>query len=395
MDQAKLRAWWWHRQGLDGSLKRKSPAEILERTGWARSVGGVGPYLTLFARGGTGRQAVDDAVTRLEIHELPSARGCTYVLPASEFALGLKVGEGYGSDMRTAEKLGVTIKEIDRLRDAVLKALEKGALEPEEIRSATGNASRSLGEAGKKKGMTTTLPIALGLLQSSGEIRRVPTTGRLDQQRYRYALWKPNPLARFKLTREEACVELARRFFRWIGPAKAAEFQTFAALGVKTGQAAIQPLNLVPLDKGSDLLMLPEDREAFLKFTPPKETQVALVSSIDGLTLLRRDLQGLIEAKDQARKVFAEKSMASLSGLVDLPSHGIFDRGRLIGLWEFDPDTGTIAWTSWVKDRAVTDAVEATQTYVREQLGDARSFSLDSPKSRAPRIAALRKAVAV
>src|SRR4029450_6901115 len=98
---------------------------------------------------------------------------------------------------------------------------------------------------------------------------------------------------------------------------------------------------------------------------------------------------GLVDAKDQARKVFAEKSMAALSGLVDLPSHAILDRGRLIGLWEFDPEAGTIAWTAWVKDRAVADAVEATQSFIRDQVGDARSFSLDSPKSRAPRIAAL------
>src|SRR5215203_3981177 len=38
--ESKLRAWWSHRQGLDGSLHDKSPAEILERCGWARSVGG-------------------------------------------------------------------------------------------------------------------------------------------------------------------------------------------------------------------------------------------------------------------------------------------------------------------------------------------------------------------
>ena len=252
MEQAKLRAWWWHRQGLDGSMRGKSPAEILERTGWARSVAGAGPYLTLFARGDIGRQAVDDAVARLEIHELPSARGCTYVLPSSDFAVGLKAGEGFDTTLRTAEKLGVTVKEVDKLRDAVLKALEKGPLEPEEIRAATGSASRSLGEAGKKKGLTTTLPIALGLLQSSGAIRRIPTTGRLDQQRYRYTLWKPNPLARFSLSREETHVELARRFFRWIGPATAVEFQWFSGLGVKAGQAALQPLNLVPAEKGSD-----------------------------------------------------------------------------------------------------------------------------------------------
>src|SRR5260370_39403290 len=96
MDEAKLRAWWSHRQGLDGTLEAKPAAEVLERTGWARSGGGVGPYLTLFARAGTSREAVDASVAKLEIHELPSARGCTYVLPASDFALGLKEAHSFG-----------------------------------------------------------------------------------------------------------------------------------------------------------------------------------------------------------------------------------------------------------------------------------------------------------
>ena len=79
--------------------------------------------------------------------------------------------------------------------------------------------------------------------------------------------------------------------------------------------------------------------------------------------------------------------------LADLPSHAILDRGRLVGLWEYDTATQSIAWTAFVKkDHALEQAVAHTERYVREQLGDARSFSLDSPKSRAPRVAALRKA---
>ena len=38
----KLRAWWFHRQALDGSLT--GLAEVPSRTGWARSVGGSKPY---------------------------------------------------------------------------------------------------------------------------------------------------------------------------------------------------------------------------------------------------------------------------------------------------------------------------------------------------------------
>src|SRR5512135_18195 len=199
----KLRACWAHRQGLDGRLAGKPVSEVLEQSGWARSVGGAGPYLTLFARSGIGRQAADDALARLEIHELPSARGCTYVVPASDFALALIVGQGFGDEGKTALKLGVKEAEIDKLCAAVLEALARGPLDPEELRAATGGAVRNLGEDGKKKGLTTTLPVALGRLQSAGEIRRIPTNGRIDQQRYRYALWRPNPLSRFKLSTEE------------------------------------------------------------------------------------------------------------------------------------------------------------------------------------------------
>lgn len=80
-----------------------------------------------------------------------------------------------------------------------------------------------------------------------------------------------------------------------------------------------------------------------------------------------------------------------MGGISDLPSHAIVDRGRLIGLWEYDSAASEIVWTAWVKGKAVSDAVRRTEAFIRDQVGDARSFSLDSPKSRAPRIAALRK----
>ena len=113
----------------------------------------------------------------------------------------------------------MTEKEIDKLCDAVVTALEKGPLDPDGLREAAGKAVRNLGPEGKKKGLTTTLPVALEKLQASGDIRRVPTNGRFDQQRYQYALWRPNPLRNFKLSPEEVHTELARKYFAWIGPA--------------------------------------------------------------------------------------------------------------------------------------------------------------------------------
>lgn len=390
----KLRAWWSHKQGLDGRLAGKSAAEVLEETGWARSVGGVNPYLTLFARAGIDRESADQAVARLEIHELPAARGCTYVVPASDFALALQVGQGFGTEaeMRTARKLGVTDEEVQTLGETVLGALEQGPLDPDQLRESAGNHVRSLGAEGKKKGLTTTLPLALGQLQSSGDIRRISVNGRLDQQRYRYAAWQPNPLAASDLSAEEAYTELARRFFRWIGPATVAEFHWFSGLGAKAAKAAVDPLQLQAVSEDGAYLMFPDDYEAFQAYQPARETHYVLVSSIDGIMHLRRNLKGLLAPEDLNRLVFAEKGLTELGGLTDLTSHAILDGGRLVGLWEYDPVSEAIAWTSFIpKNADLQAAVKKTEALVREQLGDARSFSLDSPKSRAPRIAELRK----
>ena len=395
MSTAKIRAWWFHRQGLDGSLRNATPAQVLERAGWARSVGGVGPYLTLFARARTSRQAADEAAARLEIHELPSARGCTYVLPARDFAVGLKVGEdAAAAPMKVAMKLGVTEKEIVKLERAVLDALDgRDAMDPDAIRDATGNASRSLGDEGKKKGVTTTLPLALGRLQAKGEIRRVPVSGRLDQQRYRYARWTPSPLAAFGKSLGDAYIELARLYFGWVGPATLAEFQWFSSLGAKAAKEAVAPLRLQPAPDADDRLLLPDDVDAWQEFDGPTDSCYALVSSLDSIAAARRNLATLVDPKDHARPVLADTAEKPLGGLSDLPSHAILDRGRVIGLWEYDAESSRIVWGTFgvKKTKQLAAAVEETEAFVRDQLGDARSFSLDSPKSRVKRIDALRR----
>ncbi|MDF1502827.1 crosslink repair DNA glycosylase YcaQ family protein [Roseisolibacter sp. H3M3-2] len=395
MDLAKLRAWWWARQGLDGALDGAEPGAVLARSGWARSVGGVGPYLTLFARAGTTRAAADAAVAAREIHELPAARGCTYVVPREDFALALAVGDGWREpELRTAEKLGVTRDEVERLCEAVLGALAgSAALEPDAIRAAVGDRARSLGDAGKKKGLSTTLPLALGQLQARGEIRRVPVNGRLDQQRYAYVRWDDGPRTATRPAPDDAVRELARRFFRWVGPATMAEWRFFSGLGVKAARESVAALDLRPAEPGSDRLLLPEDLAAWRDFAPPGAPAYALVSSLDAITATRREVATLVDDADRARAVLVDDGRTrDLGALSDLPSHAILERGRLAGLWEFDADAGTIAWATLDgrRDAGLEAAVARTERWVRDELGDARSFSLDSPKSRAPRLRAIR-----
>ncbi|RKE20475.1 DNA glycosylase AlkZ-like family protein [Streptomyces sp. TLI_171] len=383
---AKLRAWWAHRQWLDGGRHRgASAAEVLAATGWARSVGGSAPYLGLFARAGLRRAEVDAAVAALEVHELPAARGCTYVLPAEDFALGLAAGAGAPeSEIGSAVRhLDVTRDEIEQLCltvSEVLSATEP--LGPRQVRERAGAAVRSLGEAGRKRGVSTTLPLALGLLQARGLIRRVPVNGRLDQQRYGYVRWD-QPV-------HGEAAELARRYFGWAAPASIRHFRWFSGFTAATAKAALAPLHLEPLP-GTDLLMPPELMQEFQEFTVPTEPAYALVAGIDGLHLLHRDLARLVDVRDAGRPVPASRTGRSFGSEADPQTHLVVDRGRIVGLWEYDPEQRELVHQLFVPmDSALRAAIGSAEEFVREDLGDARGFSLDSPKSRAPKLAALR-----
>ena len=387
-----LRAWNAHRQGMDGRLEGQSAAEILTETGWVRSVGGASPYLALYARGRLARAVIDAAVADAFIHELPAARGCTYVVPAGDYAVALAAGRAFGgvTERRTAEKLGVTRAELDRLSDAVLDALRSGPLDPRALHGVLGDAVRNLGPDGKKRGLTTTLPVALGELQARGRIRRIPADGRLDQQRYSYARWEPGPFDSGEVSDEVAYIEMAQRFFRWAAPAAAADFQWFSALSQKAVRAAIGELGLVPLAPDDPRLLFPEDLESLRSFAVPSEPRYTLVGSLDNISHLRRDGRALLEASDLGR-LDSGTLPGAPGNLADLPHHASLDRGRLVGFWDFDPAAGEIVWASFAPaDDALRAEVARTEAFVRDDLGDARSFSLDSPASRGRRLEALR-----
>ncbi|MDQ6657985.1 MAG: winged helix DNA-binding domain-containing protein [Actinomycetota bacterium] len=388
MDAAKLRGWAWHCQGLDGTLVGCEPAMVLTQAGWARSVGGANPYMTLWSRAGTGRAGTDAAVAALEIHELPSVRGCTYLLPAADFSLGLQLARPAAqANLAVVERLGVRQAEIEQLGHAVVEALSEASepLDPRQLTSALGDRVRNLGEEGRKRGASTTLPTALTQLQAFGQIRRVPLDGRLDRQRYAYCVWEP---AVTGITDGAARVELLRRYFDWTGGATAAQSRWFSSFSLAQTTAAIAELDLT--DVGDGLLVPAEKLPDFQSFELPAEPQYRLLAGTDGLVLLRRNSSELFDAGDAGRLVPGDKTGIGVQP--DLPDHPILDRGRIVGLWQFDPETADIA--AWVfagrPDDALRSEIDRTARWIVDDLGDFRSYSLDSVKARRPRIDALR-----
>lgn len=128
-------------------------------------------------------------------------------------------------------------------------------------------------------------------------------------------------------------------------------------------------------------------------YEAPSEPQYRLVSSLDPIAANRRDVSGLLEPGVADHKLFDAKSAGAGSARSDLLYHAILDRGRLVGFWEYDFDARSIVWMTFRPESdALKSAVAETDAFVRDQVGDARAVSLDSPKSRAPRIQALKNA---
>jgi Winged helix DNA-binding domain len=401
----RLRAWAWHKQGLDGSLAGCTAEQVFARAGWARSVGGANPYLTLFARAGIRREQVDADVLSHRILELPTARGCTYVLGRDDFAWALMLGKDAEEAFRVLGRLGVDRSEMTLLEEQVLHTLAEasGPLDPKQLKEELGDSVRSLGEEGKKKGAATTLPTALGILQSQGRIRRVPVNGRLDQQRYAYELWglPPSPL-----DDDEARTELIRRYLGWTGGATLKQSQWFTGFTVAQSKAALAAVGAVEVPTGvtaaggAPLWMLPDDVGRLAAFEEPAEEQIQLLAGTDSLMLLRRNAADLLaedgpegDGPDGAN--IAQRALGSLALQADLPDHPILDRGRIIGLWQYDPGKERIV--SWVfrnRTPAVDRRIAEVQAWITEDLGDFRAFSLDSPASRQQRIDGLAASAA-
>lgn len=387
----RLRAWAWHKQGLDGSLAGKTSEEVLDHAGWARSVGGANPYLTLFARAGISREQVDRDVKELRIHELPTARACTYVLGQADFAWGLQVGRDAAiAPFKVLARMGVERGEITLLEDEIEHALKESSdpLDPRQLKDQLGDSVRSLGEEGKKKGAATTLPTALGLLQADGRIRRVPINGRLDQQRYAYTSWGLPPS---KIDDDAARRLLLERYLRWTGGATLKQSQWFTAFTVAQTKAALAGVGAVevPTANGDVLWMLPDDVERLADFQEPGDEQIQLLAGTDSLVLHRRNSADMFAEEDKGKKVLD----TTLALQADLPDHPVLDRGRIIGLWQYDPGKERIAaWTFAKPTAAVSKRIAEVEAWIRDELGDFRSFSLDSPASRQLRIDALNEA---
>jgi hypothetical protein len=404
IDLDRARAHWHRRQGLAEPMKGPLE-EIVAATGWPRTLGGADVYLAIRARApGMRRSDLDEAVAQSRLQVIPAVRGCIYLVPRASVPLLLRIADEQSSKRseRDLEKVGVPRTEIAAVGEAVVAALKKGPLSTDGLRRALPpDVVRSLGDQGKKVGISSTLPPALRHLEFEGRIERTQENGRLDNERYAWRLVKKSPFTGAKVPAdpEGRYAALARMFFQHAGPASAKDFASWAGLSQRDARSAIERAPLAPVavdGYADDAFALEEDLRA-LREAAPATSAVSLLSFEDNFVVLHGGPALLIDPKHHSRKtaVWGQTKGTTLGDAKHIAMRTVFDGDRMVGMWEFDPEKEAIVFGLFeppkpAQKRAIEALASDLGAFLRDDVGHAKSFSLDTVDELRKRAAAVK-----
>ena len=390
---ARARAHWHLRAGLAAPLSGE-PDEVIARTGWVRTLGGADVYLATRARvPGLARATLDALVAASRLRVIPAVRGCIYLVPAEHAPLALAVAADAWRKRTDRElpRAGTSWEEVEEVGRAIVQALGKAPATTDGIRRAVpAGAVRSLGDRGKKVGLSSPLPVALRDLELRGVIERTLEGGRLDTERYVWRITSPDAGWSAVHVPDDALgrwAELARIFVGQAGPATTADLAAWAGLSQRDARAAIAHAGCVPVrveHYADEAWILPEDEAALAREAEPS-SRVALLSFEDGYLVAHGGPKWVVDPEHWGVPVVAwGKERASTLGEAAHIQTRTFTVGdEVAGIWEMDPDAGQVLWASFGpvsrEARAAIDRL-ATETarFLADEIGHARSFSLDT-----------------
>lgn len=401
IDLPRARAHWYARQGISGP-PYSDPAEVIAQTGWLRTVGGLDCYLALRSRmPGFRRMHLEQAVGERRVRQVPAVRGCIYVVPASDLPLALRTADLLSRKRIAREngKAGIDPAELIELGEAIIEAVEQGPLTTHQLRKALPEgAIRRLGEAGKKVGISSTLPPAIRQLEFAGRLERLLVDDRCDHEQYVWQRPKvPPALDAEPADLVELAPRLAERFFTFAGPATRDEFANWSGLGKRAALAGIKAAGLVPVQVtgyADEAWVTAADAERLAR-PGGVEPRVALLNFADNFLSLHADPNAFLDPAHAACAVESWGRGRKPVGVHRyLHARTIIDGDRLIGAWDYDPDAGAVfAVTFGPLGSAVHAALDAeveALTAFLAGFGHGRSSSIDSPKAQRKRVANLR-----
>lgn len=410
LSRAEARAVRVAAQGLP--LEAGEPARpgdllaTIERTGFLRTLGGVDVYLAARARvPGLTAARLDEALLRGEVRVVPAVRGCIYLVSArhAPLALALAARLSASRNAREAEKAGIAPGELEELGQAVVEALERGGDDASEAggmttdalrRALPDGAVRSLGDRGKKLGLSSTLPPALRALELDGRIERIPATGRLDTERYLWGPARKSPVEPASVPADSDGLDAAvgEIFFRAAGVATRRDLAAWVGLNQGEAKRVVERLDLVPVaveDLDETAYCHPDHRHLVASPPAPDAAAVSLLPFADGLVDLHGGPAAMVEPAHHGVEVpvWGRGKGSTLGDARHVSLRSVVAGGRIAGFWEYHPDDEVVVTGVFdpppPADRAAfaaaLDAAAAdTGRFLREELGNGRSFSLDT-----------------
>jgi hypothetical protein len=381
---------------------------VIDATGWPRTLGGVEIYLAVRARiPSLRRKDLDAAKEASRVQVIPAVRGCIYVVPRKDVPLMLRVAEDQARPRteRDLQRAGVEQAEVDALARQVHALLKKGPLSTDGIRRALpGGAVRSLGERGKKAGLSSPLPPALRQLEFEGKLERTLEGGRLDTERYLWRVPEKNPFtaARVPTSAAERHAAVARIYFRQAGPATLKDFASWAALSQTEAREAMAGAALVPVrvEGYADEAFIQEEDLKALQGAGPAPDTLTLLPFEDNYTvwhgpapLAAPELHGL------QVKVWGNIKGSTMGDARHMWMRSILVGDQIGGMWEFDPSTGEVVTFTFeglpaARRKALDALADSTAAFIKDELGHARSYSLDTMEAvqeRADQVKRMRR----
>lgn len=394
-------------QGL-GDSRASSPSAAVEATGFVRTLGGADVYVAVRARlPELTRADLDRAVERSELQVVPAVRGCIYLVPRRHVALALTIAARLTLPRveREHAKAGIESGEIEQVASAVVETLSAlGPTKTDALRRALPEGVvRSLGESGKKLGISSTLPPALRMLEFQGCIERTLEGGRLDSERYLWRVPRSNPLAgaRFGERPHELAAELAPIFFGAAGLATPKEFAAWTGLTLRDAQAGMAQADLLPVAvEGQPERYFAAAWVADRIDSLGRATEAtALLPFEDNLTALHCGPQLLIDSEHYALEVpvWGSRSARTPLGTArHMSLRSVVADGRIAGFWEFDPESGEVVlgWLETPREasrRALEPRAHSLAAFLTKDIGHGRSFSLDTDEDLRERAELVRK----
>ncbi len=389
---AQARSLWWSRQAIGGT---GDLVTTVSRSGWLRTLGGTDAYVAARARhAGMARGELDRAVDAGQLRVVPAARGCIYLIPGELVAdvMAANTDDWTAKTEKDLKKLGKTMKLVETLAAEVRKTVATGALTTDAIRKQIDVPS--FGEAGKKIGLSSPLPLALRLLELRGQVERVLEGGRLDSTSY---AWR-EPKGKAKPASKDPVARMVRAFLGFAGPATLGQIAAWSGRAQRDLKPILGKLEAVAVEvEGLGEAWVRHEDVADL-------TSVGTPSGCGALAfednfLVNHGLAAVTEPRHHGIEcdIWGPGKGQTIGEATSVLSRTLVLDGVVVGFWEVDPRTrGAVSMTfdklPKAKAAVVAAAADDMARFLLEDLGHARSFTLDTMdlvQQRADRVAKL------